>query len=198
MNRLQPLLIAGGGIGGLAAAWRCAAAGVPVELIERAPVVSEVGAGIQIGPNVTRLLAAWGLDNALKQVAAFPSSLQIRQAHSGASTGQLQLGAQAVARYGAPYATIHRADLHALFLNALQTQGQVPVHLNRTFQSYTEVADGLTVRDEEGRSLTASALVGADGLWSRVRARLLDDGPPRLTGHLAYRALVVQADLPPA
>ena len=198
MNRLQPLLIAGGGIGGLAAAWRCAAAGVPVELIERAPIFSEVGAGIQIGPNVTRFLAAWGLDNSLMQVAAFPPSLQLRQADSGASTGQLQLGAQAVARYGAPYATLHRADLHALFLNALQVQGQVPVHLNRSIHSYIEEADGLTVRDEEGGCLSASALVGADGLWSRVRACMLDDGPPRFTGHLAYRAMMAQADLPPA
>jgi len=195
---MHALLIAGGGIGGLAAAWRCAAAGVPVELIERATEFSEVGAGIQIGPNVTRLLTLWGLNNAFKQVATYPSSLQLRQAQSGASTGQLKLGAQTVARYGAPYATVHRADLHALLLNALHAQGQVPLHLNRTIHSYTEDADGLIVLDEKGDSLTASALVGADGLWSRVRAQMLDDGPPRFTGHLAYRAMMAQADLPPA
>ena len=198
MNRLQPLLIAGGGIGGLAAAWRCAVADVPVVLIERAPEFSEVGAGIQIGPNVTRHLIAWGLGNALKRMAAFPPNLQLRQAHTGALTGQLQLGAHTVARYGAPYATAHRADVHALLLDALQAQGQVPVHLNRTIHSYSEEADGLTVRDHEFGSWSASALVGADGLWSRVRALMLGDGPPRFTGHLAYRALMAQSDLPPS
>jgi salicylate hydroxylase len=198
LNRLQPLLIAGGGIGGLAAAWRCAGAGLPVEVVERAPAFSEVGAGIQIGPNVTRLLTAWGLDKALNQVAAYPPKLLLRQADTGACTGQLQLGAQALARYGAPYATVHRADLHALFLNALQAQGQVQLRLNRKLSRYTEDADGLTVHCEDGHSQSACALVGADGLWSRVRALMLNDGPPHLTGHLAYRAMMVQADLPEA
>jgi len=198
LNRLQPLLIAGGGIGGLAAAWRCAGAGLPVEVVERAPAFSEVGAGIQIGPNVTRLLAVWGLEKALKQVAAYPPKLLLRQADTGAPTGQLQLGAQALARYGAPYATVHRADLHALFLNALRAQGQAQLRVNCSFNHYTEDADGLTVHYDDGHSQRACALVGADGLWSRVRALMLDDGPPRLTGHLAYRAMVVQADLPEA
>jgi salicylate hydroxylase len=195
---LEPLLIAGAGIGGLAAAWRCASAGLPVALVERAPVFSEVGAGIQIGPNVTRLLKAWGQDFALNQVAAFPPQLILRQAHTGNPTGQLRLGAQAVERYGAPYATIHRADLHALFLSALKAQGRVQLHLNRTLTRYTEASDGLTVHFEDGHSQRIMALVGADGVWSRVRSLLLDDGPPRFTGHLAYRAMVRQADLPEA
>ena len=114
----QPVLVAGGGIGGLAAALACARAGVPVQLFERSPAFAEVGAGIQLGPNVTRLLQAWGLTASLQAVAAYPENLVIRSADTGAELGRLRLGAQARARYGAPYAAIHRADLQALLLQA--------------------------------------------------------------------------------
>ena len=119
----KQVVIAGGGIGGLAAAVACAQQGMPVQLLERAPQLSEVGAGIQIGPNVTRILQAWGLGDALAQVAAFPGQLQARDAQTGQVLGTLTLGAQAQARYGAPYATIHRADLQSLLHAAALAAG---------------------------------------------------------------------------
>jgi salicylate hydroxylase len=192
------MVIAGGGISGLGAALRCAAAGADVRLFERAPAFTEVGAGIQIGPNVTRILQAWGLDAALQAVAAYPAQLQVRQAHCGQVTGQLRWGADALARYGAPYATLHRADLHQLLLDALHAQGRVSLHLNQGVKGYTLEPQGLQVQLDDGAAVHADALVGGDGLWSRVRAQLLGDAPPRLTGHLAYRAMLVQADLPAA
>lgn len=191
----QQVLIAGGGIGGLAAALACAQQGVQVQLIERAAQLSEVGAGIQIGPNVTRILQAWGLGAALAQVAAFPQHLQARDAQTGQVLGNLPLGARAQARYGAPYATIHRADLQDLLHRSAQSAG-VDIRLGQRVQGWRDTADGLEVSTAEGASVQAGALIGADGVWSAVRQQLLGDDPTRFTGHLAYRALVAQADLP--
>jgi salicylate hydroxylase len=103
-------LIAGGGIGGLAAALAVSRAGWDVRLFERANAFSEVGAGIQLGPNVVKVLQDWGLAGALQIVAAFPERLQVRSAISGQVLGELPLGATIAERYGAPYATMHRAD----------------------------------------------------------------------------------------
>jgi salicylate hydroxylase len=191
----KQVVIAGGGIGGLAAAVACAQRGVPAQLLERAAQLSEVGAGIQIGPNVTRILQAWGLGAALSQVAAFPKFLQARDAHTGQVLGSLRLGERAQALYGAPYATIHRADLQSLLHAAAQAAG-VDVRLNQTVKGWRETPEGLQVDTANGASLKASALIGADGVWSAVRQQLLGDAPARFTGHLAYRALVAQADLP--
>lgn len=191
----QQVLIAGGGIGGLAAALACAQQGVQVQLIERAAQLSEVGAGIQIGPNVTRILQDWGLGAALAQEAAFPQQLQARDAQTGQVLGNLPLGARAQARYGAPYATIHRADLQDLLHSAAQSAG-VDIRLGQRVQGWRDTADGLEVSTAEGASVQAGALIGADGVWSAVRQQLLGDAPARFTGHLAYRALVAQADLP--
>jgi salicylate hydroxylase len=191
----KQVVIAGGGIGGLAAAVACAQRGVPVQLLERAAQLSEVGAGIQIGPNVTRILQAWGLGAALMQVAAFPGQLQARDAQTGRVLGTLRLGKRAQALYGAPYATIHRADLQGLLHRAAQSAGVEPL-LGQTVQSWQGTEAALQVNTAEGLSLQASALIGADGVWSAVRQQLLGDAPARFTGHLAYRALVAQVDLP--
>jgi salicylate hydroxylase len=164
-------------------------------LIERAAQLSEVGAGIQIGPNVTRILQAWGLGAALMQVAAFPGQLQARDAQTGRVLGTLRLGKRAQALYGAPYATIHRADLQGLLHRAALRAG-VEHLLGQTVQSWQGTEAALQVNTAEGLSLQASALIGADGVWSAVRQQLLCDAPARFTGHLAYRALVAQADLP--
>jgi len=192
----QPIVIAGGGIGGLAAALRCAAPEAMVHVIERAQAFSEVGAGIQIGPNVTRILKAWGLDNAVQSVAAFPDFLRIRQAQSGVQTGQLRLGVKAVARYGAPYATVHRADLHGVLLQAVQEQTRVQLILNQDVTGYAQHTDGVSVQLANGEPMMAKALVGADGLWSKLRAQMLGDTAPHFTGHLAYRAMLLQSELP--
>jgi salicylate hydroxylase len=192
---LKQVVIVGGGIGGLAAAVACAQRGVPVQLLERAAQLSEVGAGIQIGPNVTRILKAWGLGAALAQVAAFPEQLQARDAQTGQVLGTLTLGARAQARYGAPYATIHRADLQGLLHRAAQSAG-VDLLLGQTVQGWKDSEAALQVNTAEGLSLQASALIGADGVWSAVRQQLQGDAPARFTGHVAYRALVAQTDLP--
>ena len=191
----KQVVIAGGGIGGLAAAVACAQQGVPVQLLERAPQLSEEGAGIQLGPNVTRILQAWGLGTALSQMAAFPGQLQARDAQTGQALGTLTLGARAQALYGAPYATLHRADLQSLLHDAALAAG-VQVLLGQKVLGWRETADGVEVSTADDASVKADALIGADGVWSALRQQLLGDAPARFTGHLAYRALVAQADLP--
>ena len=190
------VLIAGGGIGGIAAALACAKAGARVTVLERAAAFAEVGAGIQIGPNVTRVLHGWGLAQALAGVAVFPSHLQVRNAPSGRELGVLRLGDTARQRYGAPYATVHRADLHAVLLDAMRQNTGTELHLNAALTGFVEYPERVAVEMESGVAMEADVLLGADGLWSAVRQQLLHDGPPRATGHLAYRAMVRQAGLP--
>ena len=194
----QPVLVAGGGIGGLAAALACARAGLSVQLFERSPAFAEVGAGVQLGPNVTRLLRAWGLQTGLQAVAAYPENLVIRSADTGAELGRLRLGSQVRARYGASYATIHRADLQALLLQAVQGEAGVALSLDQAVSGFTQDTTGVSLHHTDGHQTPGALLIGADGLWSRVRQQLLGDGAPRLTGHQAYRALLPQAELPAA
>ncbi len=191
----REVLISGAGIGGLAAALAASRAGWDVRVVERADVFSEVGAGIQLGPNAVRVLQGWGLLDALRGVAAFPDRLEVRCAITGQALGVLPLGETMVQRYGAPYATVHRADLHGLLLAAVQ-QLPVRLHAGRALASFSQTAEVVTVRCEGGTEVECDALIGADGLWSAVRQQLLGDGLPQPNGHLAYRALVAQQGLP--
>ena len=189
------VIVSGGGIGGLAAALSLARSGCDARVFERSSAFSEVGAGLQLGPNAMRVLHGWGLGHALAQVAAFPHKLQVRSAVSGRTLGELPLGAAMQARYGAPYATLHRADLHGVLLAAVQQTG-IRLHADRPLQQIGQTLDAVTVQTPDHPEIEADALVGADGLWSTVRQQLLADGPPLATGHLAYRALLSQTALP--
>ncbi|MEO7392641.1 MAG: FAD-dependent monooxygenase [Ramlibacter sp.] len=190
-------MIVGGGMGGLAAALACARAGWEARVYEQAGAFSEVGAGIQLGPNSTRILTEWGLDGALARVAAFPARLRVRSALDGAELAQLRLGADFTTRYGDPYATVHRADLQALLLDAARDNGVLPrlgCRVTAVFPSEESVA----LRIESDGEAEGDALVGADGVWSDVRAQVWRDSAAASTGHLAYRGLVAQQDLPAA
>ena len=193
---VKKTLIIGGGIGGLAAALACAREGAEIELFERAPAFSEVGAGVQLGPNVVKILHGWGLKEALAGVASFPDRLQVRSALSGAELGVLRLGAAMVDRYGSPYVTIHRADLQGLLLHAVEQQTPTQLHLDSTVTAFEQHAQGVSLHTAGGYDAQGDLLVGADGLWSQVRRQLLGDIAPIATGHLAYRAMVPQQSLP--
>ncbi|WP_313302688.1 FAD-dependent monooxygenase [Diaphorobacter sp.] len=194
----KQILIAGGGIGGLAASIGAACAGWDVRLFERAPEFTEVGAGVQIGPNVVRRLQAWGLQRELQAVAAFPDRLQVRSAVDGDVLAALPLGASVIQRYGAAYATIHRADLHALLLNEAQKRSGIHLNLNQTIDQHSQTGEVVTIRLQSGVLVEGDALIGADGLRSGTRARLLGEKVVRASGHLAYRAVVPQSQLPHA
>lgn len=190
-------LVVGGGIGGLAAGLACMRAGWSVRLYEQAPEFNEVGAGIQLGPNATRILGAWGLDASLSKVAAFPRQLQARSAVDGGQLGLLRLGSAFAGRYGAPYVTVHRADLQGLLLQVAQQAG-VELKLSSRATAVRPCADGVRLRINDEKEIEGDALVAADGLWSRLREQVIADGPPTWTGHVAYRALVSQDALPQA
>ena len=194
----KPVLIAGAGLGGLSAAIACARAGRQPRVFEQAGGFDEAGAGIQLGPNATRVLQSWNLGPALAQVAAFPPRLLVRSAGSGDVLAQLQLGEAALERYGAPYATLHRADLHRLLLEGAEAAGAELI-LDTRIEFLRESADAVLIgKPGFAQEIEGDALVGADGLWSRVRQQLWADSAPVPTGHLAYRTLIAQVDLVPA
>jgi len=190
------VLIAGGGIGGVAAALALARAGASVDLMEQACALGEVGAGLQLGPNAVRVLDEWGLTDELHARAAFPDELQVRDAHQGMRLGHLRLGAMIRARYGQPYATIHRADLHALLLQGLKPLESVRLQLGARVLRYEEAPASVRVECEDGSVFQGAVLIGADGLWSQVRSQLLGAEPVRVSGHLAYRGMVRAERLP--
>ena len=185
--------ISGGGIGGFSAALVLARGGHDVALFEKSPAFTDIGAGIQLGPNVTRILQGWGLLGAIRQVATAPDRLQVRSATTARVLGELRLGPVMAARYGAPYLTLHRADLHGVLLQAVQQTATL--HTDCPVSSFEQAPQMVCVQTSASEQ-NADILVGADGLWSSTREQLLGDGPPRRTGHLAYRALIKQADLP--
>ena len=198
---MKEVAIIGAGMGGLSLALALQRAGRACRVFERAAELTEVGAGIQMGPHVMRRLHAWGLGADLEHRIARPERLMARDALSGADLAQLALGDTMQARYGAPYATIHRADLQTVLWQAVQREGRASVLLHATCQGWVESLDGISLELAQGESqqrvdVQADALVGADGLWSRVRASGWPLPEPAPTGHLAYRAMVPQVLLP--
>ena len=191
----RKILIAGGGIGGLATALACGRQGMATQVFEKKRVLSEVGAGVQLGPNVLRVLEAWGLRSAIDAVACFPQRLEVRSALSGALLGTLPLGARAVQRYGARYATMARADLHALLHRAVQAQGMAQVHLAQAVARVSQDVSAVELLTEDHRKRRANVLIAADGVWSHVRDFLRPDVQALFTGHVAYRAMAKQSDL---
>jgi len=192
------LLIAGGGIGGLAAAVAARRAGWEARLFERAQAFSEVGAGIQMGPNVTRILREWGLlaGGLASQVVA-PARLRARDGVDGRELGVLELGEAIARRHGAPYLTVHRADLQTALLRAAGEAGARLHAACRVVQAFESNGSVLLRSTCVAEEVEGEALVVADGVWSGLRPLVADDGPARPTGHLAYRGLVRQSDLPP-
>jgi salicylate hydroxylase len=193
----RDVLIAGGGMGGLAAGLACVRAGWQARLYEQASEFREVGAGIQLGPNASRILIGWGLQESLLAIAARPQWLHVRNGYDGWEVGRLALGSDFEQRYGAPYLTVHRADLQAVLVEGGRRAGVHP-KLGSRISTVLSGSDAVRVQVGDTGEDQGDVLVGADGLWSEVRAQVCDDGPPRATGHLAYRTLAVQRDLPPA
>jgi salicylate hydroxylase len=195
------LIIVGGGIGGLAAALACGQVGARPQVLERADAFSEVGAGIQMGPNVTRTLHAWGLAADLKGIGFEPRRLEAKDTQSGQVIGTLRLGQRSLDTYGAPYVTVHRADLHRVLLHKIIRSGFAELSLHSEVDAVQEVSDGVQlIGTKLPQNLTefskSAALVGADGLWSQTRQFVVPPTAPRLTGLLAYRALVPMQSVP--
>ena len=196
MAHTSPLIISGGGIGGLAAAMVLAQDGHPVTLLEQAASFGEIGAGIQLGPNIFRMFDYLGLTEAINRVAFFPPGLGMNDVRTGEKVVRVPLGDVARATYGFPYGVIYRADLHQVFLDACRAQPNVTLRTSAKVESFNQTADGVTVQLEGGEVVEGRALIGADGMWSRIREAVVGDGKPRVSGHIAYRAVLKREDVP--
>lgn len=183
----EPLRVAvvGGGIAGLTVAAALGRAGLHCEVFEQARQVREVGAGLQLSPNATGPLRRLGLGDHLDQVAVRPAAIEMRGYADGRARGRTPLGAEAEQRYGAPYLTVHRADLYQGLLGRL---GPETLRLGRRCVALDEEPDGVTVRFADGGAYAADVVIGADGIHSVVRGMLIGDRP-RFSGQLVYRGL---------
>jgi len=195
MSKSLSVLVAGGGIGGLAAACVLGRQGHEVTVLEQSNAFGEIGAGIQLGPNIFRMFEVLGLTEAIDQVAFFPPGLGMNDIRTGEKVVRVPLDV-AHATYGHPYGVIYRADLHDVFLDACKAQATVKLRTGSKVEGYSQDGQGVTVQLAGGEALRADALIGADGLWSRVRQSVVGDGKPRVSGHVAYRAVLQREDVP--
>lgn len=190
------VLIAGAGIGGIAAALALLARGHDVTVVEQARELRELGAGVQLGPNGTRVLIALGLGPALEAVVCPAAGKEIRLWSTGQTWKLFDLGETAVARYGAPYWMVHRGDLHRILLDALLARRPDALRLGTAASDYDQDRHGVRVTLENGDRLRADILVGADGVHSAIRRRMVGEGSARFTGLMAWRGLVPMEFLP--
>ena len=191
-----PILVAGGGIGGLVAAFALARQGFPVRVFEQAPEFREVGAGIQLGPNVFRALDKIGLKEAVLNDAHIPPAQEMRDAVSGKLITRIPLDAAFNARFGQPYAVTHRADIHGVLLNACMGNDLITLETSRRVDGFQDHGDHVTVTLKDDEQVKGRALVGCDGMWSTIRERIVGDGKPRVSGHIAYRAVLKREEVP--
>jgi salicylate hydroxylase len=190
-----PLLVVGGGIGGLTTALALSRKGIPVQVLEQAAEFKEIGAGIQLGPNVFRMFELLGLTDAIFRWAAFPEALEMRDSMTGETVVEMRID-KLYDRYHAPYGVIHRADLLDRIHDACRASNLIELLPSRKVVSIEDTGGGVTVRTEGGETYNGAALVGCDGLWSTVRQHIVGDGKPVVSGHIAYRAVLPTAEWP--
>ena len=195
-NGEKPFIIAGGGIGGVAAALALARHGFAVHVLEQAQELKEIGAGIQLGPNVFRAFDRLGVRDAIQHEVWIPGALEMRDALTGASVTRIPLGEGFVQHFDNPYAVVHRGDLHNVLLRAARENNHITLETGRSVIDFNETQAGVVVQCADGSSVEGRALIGADGLWSKIRARVLGDGAPIVSGHIAYRAVLKREDVP--
>ncbi len=196
MSKVQPILISGGGIGGLAAALGLARQGYKTIVLERAPVFGEIGAGIQLGPNAFHAFDYLGIGDQARSMAVFVDQMRLMDAMSGEDIAIIPLDQPFRERFKNPYAVIHRGDLHGVFLRACRESPHVDLRTASEVISYEQHGDGARAVLKDGSKVSGAGLVGADGLWSRIRAQLVGDGAPRVTGHTTYRSVIPTEQMP--
>lgn len=191
-------LIVGGGLGGLAAALALARQGFASHVLEQAPAFGEIGAGIQLGPNVFRMFERLGIAEAISRDAVFVDRLLMMDSLTGETVVTGDLGSAFRERFGAPYAVTHRADFHRTLLEACEAAEAVTLETNAQVVSVEDLGGRVHARLADGGRREGALLVGADGLWSKVREYVVGDGPPNVSGHIAYRAVLPIEEVPEA
>jgi salicylate hydroxylase len=194
--------VVGAGIGGLTAALALARIGRQVTLIERRTGFTEVGAGLQLSPNANRVLATLGLAPAIARAASEPARVVVRATGSGRQIGEVALGSFMRERFKAPYYVIHRADLQTILLDAVRGQPGIRLLMGRAVSGLTQDADGVSLSVERAggaqEELACGIVVGADGVWSKVRPLIGDLRQPGFHGHVAWRATIPRSEAPAA
>ncbi len=192
----KPFIIVGGGIGGLGTALALAQKGFAVHVLEQAAEFKEIGAGIQLGPNVFTPFKKLGLRDRILQDVAIPTGLEMRDALNGELITRMPLGEDLTRRFGDTYAVIHRADLQGIILEACQKMKNITLETQARVLDFEDKGGEVVVTMEDGRTITGCAMIGADGLWSKTRQKIVADGKPRVSGHIAYRAVLKREDVP--
>jgi salicylate hydroxylase len=192
----QPVLIAGGGIGGLASALGLARKGIRSIVLERSAELGEIGAGIQIGPNAFHCFDYLGVGDEARSKAVYIDSLRLMDAVKGEQIAAIPLDEPFRERFKNPYAVVHRADLHGVLLDACRASDLIDLRTSHAVERYEQ--DGQTVRVycKDKGVLEGQALIGADGLRSNIRQQLVGDGEPRVSGHTTYRSVIPTEQMP--
>ena len=191
----EPVLVAGGGIGGIAAALALVRRGFAVKVLEQAPQLGEIGAGIQLGPNGFAAFDALGIGEIARARAVYTDEMVMHDALDESLVGRIPTGVAFRERFGNPYAVIHRADVHGSLLEGATATGRIEVATSTTVQRIEQDERGVTVFDAKGGQHRGLALIGADGVKSAVRQQYVGD-EARVSGHVVSRAVVDRRDFP--
>jgi 3-hydroxybenzoate 6-monooxygenase len=191
-----PVLVVGGGIGGLSTALALSRKGVAVQVLEQAPEFMEIGAGIQLGPNVFRMFEVLGLTEQMFHWCAFPEGLEFRDSITAETIVDMKIDKRFHDKYHAPYGVIHRADMLNVILDACKKSNLIKLATSQKVVAIDDTGSGVTVKTETGETYQGAALVGCDGLWSTVREKIVGDGKPAVSGHIAYRAVLPTSEWP--
>ncbi|HEY2244338.1 MAG: 3-hydroxybenzoate 6-monooxygenase [Xanthobacteraceae bacterium] len=192
----QQVLIVGGGIGGLTAALALAGQGIPSQVIEQAAAFKEIGAGIQLGPNVFRMFEKLGLIEPISALAVFPNNLIMFDSITGEEVTRISLGDAFRKKFHYPYALIHRADLHNVLLEHCRKSNLIKLDAAQKIVDLDEANGAVTAKTATGKDYRGAALIGADGLWSTIREFVVGDGKPKPAGHITYRAVLPTSEVP--
>jgi salicylate hydroxylase len=195
MSLNDPIMIVGGGLGGLTAALALARRGKAVRVLEGAPAFGAIGYGIQFGPNVFHALDRIGIIDAVLEKADFPPAVLMIDALNGKEVTRVPTGSSLRARFKYPYIVIHRVDLHNVMLDACKQDPLVTLVPDAMVTHFDDCYDGITVTTADGRSFKCAALIGADGIRSRVRSQLFADGDPLPNGFMGFRTIVPMSDV---
>jgi len=193
----DPILIVGGGLGGLAAALALGRGGRRVRVLEEAPRFGAIGYGIQLGPNVFPMFERLGVGAAVLQAANLPPAIVMLDALDGTEITRIPTGDSFRRRFKHPYLTIHRIDLHQVLLDACKASANIALEAATSAVGIEDDGVEVRVRTRDGRSIEGAAVIGEDGLGSCIRAQLHNEGPPRLTGYVAHRSIVPMELVPP-
>ena len=197
VRNVRPIVVAGGGIGGLACALALARKGFRVRVLEQAHEFAEIGAGIQLAPNAWSALDALGVGELVKRDAVFIERLLLMDGVTGERVIDVPLDERFRSRYGNPYAVTHRADIHGALLDACRARSdRVELSTMSRVRGFAREGSGVKVLLDRDERIVASALIGADGARSAVREQMVGDGPPPVSGHMCYRAVLGVDDMP--